>query len=112
MTAIVDAQGRREDWLQLGRLGFEVRSPATGYVTGIDNLLLARVARLAGAPMANGAGVDLFKKVGDRVQKGEPLYRVYSEFPSDRHFARALAGRSSGYLIGRRAEVARAFVEF
>jgi thymidine phosphorylase len=112
MTAIVDAQGRREDWLRLGRLAFEVRSPATGYVTGIDNLLLARAARLAGAPMAKGAGVDLFKKLGDRVQKGEPLYRVYSEFSADRDFARALTERSTGYTVGRRAEIARAFVEF
>lgn len=112
MNAIIDAQGRRDDGLRLGRLSFEAKSPAAGYVTGIDNLQLARVARLAGAPMAKGAGVDLFKKLGDRVRKGEPLYRVHSEFPADRDFARALAGRSTGYAIGRRAEVPRAFVEF
>jgi thymidine phosphorylase len=112
MTAIVDAQGRRDDSPHLGRLDFEVRAPAAGYVTGLDNLLLARVARLAGAPMAQGAGVDLFKKLGDRVQKGEPLYRVYADFTADRDFARTLTGRSTGYTIGRRAEVARAFVAF
>jgi thymidine phosphorylase len=112
MNAIVDAQGRRDEWLRLGRLGFEVRAPAAGFVTGIDNLLLARVARLAGAPMAKGAGVELYRKLGERVRKGEPLYRVYSEFPADRDFARALTARDCGYLIGRRAEVPRAFVEF
>jgi hypothetical protein len=37
---------------------------------------------------------------------------VYSDFTADRDFARALTGRSTGYTIGRRAEVARAFVEF
>jgi thymidine phosphorylase len=81
-------------------------------VTGIDNLLLARVARLAGAPMAKGAGVELRRKLGDRVRKGEALYRVYSDFPADRDFARALTARDCGYAIGRRTEVPRAFVEF
>jgi thymidine phosphorylase len=112
MNAIVDAQGRRDEWLRLGRLGFEVQAPAAGFVTGIDNLLLARAARLAGAPMAKGAGVELYRKLGERVRKGEPLYRVYSEFPADRDFARALTARDCGYLIGRRAEVPRAFVAF
>jgi hypothetical protein len=37
---------------------------------------------------------------------------VYSEFPADRDFARALTVRDCGYAVGRRAEVPRAFVEF
>jgi thymidine phosphorylase len=112
MNAIVDAQGRHEAWLRLGRLSFEAKAGASGFVTGIDNLQLARIARLAGAPMAKGAGVELARKLGERVDKGEALFRVYSEFPSDRDFARALAARASGYTIGRERDVPRAFVEF
>lgn len=111
MDAIIDAQGRRERRPRLARLAFEVIAPAAGYVTGIDNLQLARVARLAGAPMAPGAGVDLARKLGERVKRGELLYRVHAAFPADREFARSLAARSSGYRIGRESEIARAFVE-
>ena len=81
-------------------------------MTGIDNLRLAHVARLAGAPMTRGAGVDLLKKLGDPVAKGEPLYRVHAGFPAERQFARALSERGSGFTIGRADEVPRAYVEF
>ena len=40
---------------------------------------LVRIARAAGAPKYKGSGVLLFKKVGDRVKKGEPIFRVFSE---------------------------------
>lgn len=62
MNALIKAQGAGEpDW-QLGKLVLEVPAPDTGTVTEIDNLQLARVARFAGAPMDQGAGVELCKK--------------------------------------------------
>ena len=45
-------------------------------VAGIDNQQIARIARLAGAPKVQGAGVDLLCKLGDAVVSGQPLYRV------------------------------------
>ena len=39
---------------------------------------LNRLARTAGAPIDKGAGIKVFKKIGDRVEKGEPLYRIYA----------------------------------
>jgi thymidine phosphorylase len=112
MNAIIDAQGRQAQAPRLGRLVFEVPAPAAGYVTGIDNFQLARIARLAGAPMAKGAGVDLLHKLGDRVRVGHPLYRVHAEYPADLDFARVRAAQSCGYLIGRERDVPRGFVEF
>jgi thymidine phosphorylase len=77
-----------------------VPAPADGMVLGIDNLQIARIARLAGAPLDKGAGVDLLRKQGEAVQQGESLYAIHAEFPADFRFARALAGRDSGYRIG------------
>lgn len=99
MGEIIDSQGRREP-VPVGALSFDVKSESDGMVTEIDNLHLARLARLAGAPMDKGAGVDLFKKLGDEVARGEVLYRVYAEFPPDLRFAREQASLSSGYQIG------------
>ena len=52
--------------------------PTTARSPSIDCLQLNRLARTAGAPIDKGAGIKLFKKIGDRVEKGEPLYRIYA----------------------------------
>jgi len=100
LEAIIDAQGRNPRRPTLGRLRHEIPAATDGVVTAIDNFQIARIARLAGAPMDQGAGVDLFRKLGDPVQQGEALYAIYAEFPADFRFARALAGQASGYSIG------------
>ncbi len=100
MNEIVDAQGRCTEPPALGERFFDVTSPADGVVVAMDNLRLARVARYAGAPMDKGAGVDLFHKIGDRVSKGDALYRVYSQYPADENFARQLTRENIGLTIG------------
>ncbi|HEY9199711.1 MAG TPA: thymidine phosphorylase, partial [Gammaproteobacteria bacterium] len=99
MNALIDAQGRQTTHYLPGPLQFEVCAERAGVVAAIDNFQLARIARLAGAPMGKGAGVDLLKKLGDPVAAGEALYRVHSEVRADFHFARALSERASGYGI-------------
>ena len=46
-----------------------------------------------------GAGVDLLRKVGDKVRAGEPLYRLHARYAADLNFARTLAQRDHGYVI-------------
>lgn len=113
MNAIIEAQGRRRDALAPGPLRYEIAADRDGVVTAIDNFLVARAARIAGAPMDKGAGVDLLKKLGEPVQKGEPLYRVHAEFPADFKFARAFTDEhGSGYRIGDPDEIPKLYVEF
>jgi len=102
MQAIIEAQGAHSfdaAHPPLGQLSFEVGAPAAGVVAGIDNLQIARIARLAGAPTVQVAGVDLLCKLGDAVAPGTPLYRVYASFPADLEFARQACARASGYRI-------------
>ncbi len=99
MNAIIDAQGRRAP-PALGALTCDIRAVMAGVVTAIDNLRLARIAGLAGAPKVPGAGVDLARKLGEPVAAGDLLYRIYAGFPADLAFAQRLAGRDSGYRIG------------
>jgi len=115
MRAIIDAQGSRgfdHQHPALGALTLEVRAPADGVVTGIDNLQIARIARLAGAPKVRSAGVDLLRKLGDTVRTGDLLYRVHASYPSDLEFARQASERSSAYQIGSAEQVPHVFVEF
>ncbi len=112
MNALIDAQGRQHNQYPPGQLNYDIRADRDGVVTGVDNFLLARVARMAGAPMDKGAGVELLKKLADPVGKDEPLYRVHAEFPADFEFAARLnAERGSGYSIGDSEHVPQPYVE-
>lgn len=112
MNTLIKAQGAQTNQYELGELTHDVRSPENGVVVNIDNLQMAHIARFAGAPMDKGAGVDLFKKLGDKVKKGDLLYRIHAQFPADYRFAGELSESNSGYLIGKEEEIPKAFVEF
>ena len=99
MEAIIAAQGPRSQPIAAGALVHGVPAARAGVVRSIDNLRLARIARLAGAPQVPGAGVDLHVKSGDAVESGAPLYRIHAQYPADLGFARALADADSGYVI-------------
>ena len=105
MLSIIEAQGKQTQQFKLGQLHTNICAERKGYVTEIDNFQLSRIARLAGAPMDKGAGVDLLKKVGDPVDKGEPLYCIYAEFNTDFKFASEMALRNAGYTIGEEHDV-------
>ena len=99
MERIIAAQGPPPFAVRLGKLTMDIRAPQSGIVSAIDCFRIARIARLAGAPLAKGAGIDLFKKVGDHAEAGEPLYRIYSQLESDFTFATAMAIEASGYNV-------------
>jgi thymidine phosphorylase len=115
MNDIIAAQGSKgfdHNQPELGKLSFEVRAPRAGVVTSIDNIQLARIASLAGAPKVKNAGVDLLCKLGDEVQADTLLYRVHASFGADLEFARQACRRSNGYAIGAASDLLHAFVEF
>jgi thymidine phosphorylase len=102
MRRIIDAQGAA-DAMEVGSLAADVRAPHDGTVSTIDCLRLNRLARTAGAPVDKGAGIRVFKKIGDRVEQGEPLYRIYALEPSQYDFAVAAAATDPGYRIDAEA---------
>jgi len=99
MQAIIHAQGANPQSPVVGHLCHKVTAARDGAVAAIDNLKMARIARLAGAPMDKGAGVDLYRKVGDRVSRDEPLYAIHAEFDADFNFATEAAALDSGFTL-------------
>ncbi len=65
----------------------EIVSPFSGILHFIHNQKIAKVAKLAGAPQDEGAGVYLHKKVGNCVHKGEILFTLYAETQQELKFA-------------------------
>jgi thymidine phosphorylase len=114
MQAIIAAQGARgfdHRHPALGALTLEVPAWADGVVVGIDNLQIAQIARLAGAPKVKGAGVDLLCRLGDVVRSGQVLYRIHADYPSDLEFARHAVARYSGVTVGVAGQIPQVFVE-
>ena len=111
LRSIIAAQGARSS-PPPSRLVWEVPAPGDGRVSAIDNLRINRIASLAGAPRDKAAGVDLLKKLGDAVERDEPIYRIHAEFEADFEFAKALAASDNGYSIDPAAEPLADFAEF
>jgi len=96
---IIDAQGRNPNPLSLGKLTFDVVAPKKGTIGAINNFVVAHIARLAGAPIDKGSGIQIHKKVGETVRKGETLYTIHAEFDADFVFAQEAANLDSGFEL-------------
>jgi thymidine phosphorylase len=96
LAEFIEAQGPTPVPSRLGAFTHDVTAARDGRVASVDCLRIAEVARLAGAPTDPGAGLYLFKTVGDEVRQGEPLYRIYGDEPSEFGFAVEAAGTESG----------------
>jgi thymidine phosphorylase len=102
MQRIIDAQGPSTCRTDLGMLTMEIAADRDGAVESIDCLRLNRLARMAGAPIDKGAGIMVLKKIGDQVEQGEPLYRIYACEHSEFDLVVAAANSHSGYGINGR----------
>jgi thymidine phosphorylase len=99
LEEIAVAQGPSPIKNELAPLCYEVNASHSGWVEGVDCLRIAQVARLAGAPTDPGAGIDLFKRTGDPVKAGEPLYCIHGLDPADFGFAKDAADEDSGFKV-------------
>jgi thymidine phosphorylase len=104
MQKIIDAQGPSACRTDLGNLTADITAEHDGLVEGIDCLRLNRLARTAGAPIDKGAGIKLFKKIGDQVEKDEPLYRIHAFAAAEYDLALTSANMDAGYRIGARGD--------
>ena len=93
LDAIVDAQGRREPPDASSLIHQDIAAARPGTIIHIRAQAISAIARTAGAPVDPLAGVDLLRRVGERVEPGDVLYRVQGR---DRtRVERALAMSSS-----------------
>ncbi len=84
-----DPDKNLEEMLGSHRLLF--RAVRAGRVTRIDNRAIGMIARTAGSPVDKGAGVKIYRKVGDLVKEGDLLFEVYAEKEFKMVAARELA---------------------
>lgn len=78
---IVEAQGGKippASQLKPANKTYTLLSPKTGTLTALNNLAIAKIARIAGAPVDPDAGIYLHKNCKEHVKKGEPLLTIYA----------------------------------
>ena len=95
--AICEAQGGFRQ-PTLAPLTQVVVSQHTGECVAVDNRRIAQVAKLAGAPQSRSAGVDLHVRLGQRVERGAPLYTIHAEAPGELEYALTFANRHPDIL--------------
>mgnify|MGYP005836882533 FL=1 len=83
----------------------EVKSPQTGYISELDALAIGEAAHLLGAgrtvkdePIDPAVGIELLKKVGERVARDEPLALIY--YNSAERLAEARVRVEGAFTIG------------
>lgn len=59
----------------------------SGRLQAFDNRRLAKVAKLAGAPLGRTAGVVCRRRVGDWIESGTPLFWIHAESMGERDYA-------------------------
>ncbi|MEJ8804283.1 thymidine phosphorylase family protein [Pontibacter sp. H249] len=65
----------------------DILASTSGIVHSVDNRKLAKIAKLAGAPKSPGAGVLFKSPIGKYVQKGEPLFTIYTASQGELSYA-------------------------
>jgi thymidine phosphorylase len=94
--------------LPAARLHFHVVSPAAGFITGTNCEQFGMALALLGGgrekkedKIDHGVGLEFHKRIGDRVEKGEPLATIH--YNSDAKLAEAKSLIADSYHIGEEA---------
>jgi len=70
------------DDIEIGEFSKKIYSDEEGYVDSINNEEIIKIVRAAGGPNSKKAGILLNKKKGDKVEKNEEKYTIFSEYES------------------------------
>ncbi len=84
--AICDAQGGMRE-IPSAPHSHTITACKDGIVAGINNRRLATIAKLAGAPRAKAAGIELHTNVNSQVEKDQPLFTIYAEAKGELEYA-------------------------
>lgn len=99
---IIKAQGGKEvdpDMMETGKYYCDIISKKSGKITHIDNKIMNKIARIAGAPSDKKAGVYLYVQKDKSIESGTKLYTIYSENKERLDYAVEIASKNIGIEI-------------
>jgi len=90
----------KPDDIKIGPEHSIVKSTETGKIKHIDNKLISRIARTAGAPKDKTAGIYMHVKVGREIQEGDTLFTIYAKNKDKLDEAVRLTGKIKPVELG------------
>lgn len=84
--AICEAQGGMKE-IPTAPFVYTVESKYSGLIRNIDNRHIATIAKLAGAPNAKSAGIELLARLNSNVEKSQALFKIHAETKGQLHYA-------------------------
>ncbi len=102
MLEIIKAQGSKitdPEKIKMGKYTFDYKAFRTGKIKHLDNLVIAKAARIAGAPKDKAAGIYLYKHTFERVEKGETILTLYAENEEKLEFAKTILKSPQGIIL-------------
>jgi AMP phosphorylase len=91
MREIIKAQGGdpniKASQIAIGDLQQSFKAEETGMIAHVDNKNVAHIARALGAPSNKKAGIMLFAVRGDKVKRGQELFRLVTTDKAHMNYA-------------------------
>ena len=86
MKNIIEIQGgdpeiRPED-IKVGPYVKEFFDNKDGYIVEVNNSIINQIAKTAGCPSSKSSGIEIIKKQGAKIKKGDIVFRIYSHSES------------------------------
>lgn len=104
MKEIIEAQGGNPavgpDEIPIGKFRHTYKAKKSGRIKNVDNLTIAKLARVAGAPRDKEAGLYLYKHEREKVRKGESIFTIYAKSKAKLRYAKEILREFSGIEIG------------
>ena len=83
MKRMIKAQGGNPEILpediEVGPYMVEMKALSDGFITAVENKHINRIAKIAGCPAAKKAGIEILRKIGQNVTKGEVIFKIFSD---------------------------------
>ncbi|HID73115.1 TPA: thymidine phosphorylase, partial [Candidatus Micrarchaeota archaeon] len=73
--------------IEIGSYSHTVKAERGGSVFHIDNKTISKIARIAGSPRDQGAGILLHSARGQRLERGDKLFTIFAESDAKLDFA-------------------------
>ncbi|MBS3079251.1 AMP phosphorylase [Candidatus Pacearchaeota archaeon] len=96
---IINAQEGHLNHFKTPSFSLEIKAHKKLKILHFDNMIINKIARFAGCPEDQVAGIYLHKKKGDVVEKGETIFTIYTESEEKLHQAKNLYEKDKDKVI-------------
>jgi putative thymidine phosphorylase len=76
---IIKAQKGSIKHMDIGKFKKDIFAKYSGKISGLDNIKINLLARIAGCPIDKSSGLYLYSHVGTKIKRGDKILTIYSE---------------------------------